>query len=108
MPVELPEPIAAYFQADRGDATAVASCFTPDAVVKDEGKTYSGTLQIERWKAEASAKYNYTSEAAAIREDSDWIVITAHTAGDFPGSPVDLRYFFRLVGDKIVALEIRP
>jgi hypothetical protein len=33
-------------------------------------------------------------------------VVTSHVAGDFPGSPVDLRYFFRLENDKIVELEI--
>jgi len=28
--------------------------------------------------------------------------------GDFPGSPVDLRYRFTVEGDKIARLEIAP
>jgi hypothetical protein len=36
--LSLPEPIAHYFAADlAGDASAVARCFTADAVVRDEG-----------------------------------------------------------------------
>ena len=34
--------------------------------------------------------------------------MTSHLEGDFPGSPLDLRYFFTLDGDKIAALEIIP
>jgi len=37
-----PEPIAAYFAADKLDRDAVGRCFTKDAVVKDEGRTYHG------------------------------------------------------------------
>jgi hypothetical protein len=33
-------------------------------------------------------------------------VVTAHVAGDFPGSPIDLRYAFVLAGDRIARLEI--
>jgi hypothetical protein len=32
--------------------------------------------------------------------------VTSHVVGDFPGSPVNLRYFFVLEGDKIASLEI--
>ena len=35
-------------------------------------------------------------------------VVTAHVRGDFPGSPLDLRYFFVLEGDRIAELEIEP
>jgi len=34
--------------------------------------------------------------------------VTSHLVRDFPGSPVDLRYFFILDGDQIAALEIIP
>jgi hypothetical protein len=106
MSIELPKAIAAYFEADNRDAAAVASSFTPDAVVKDEGNIYNGTAEIESWKTTSSAKYSYTSELVALGEDAGRIVVTNHLVGDFPGSPVDLRYFFTLAGDKIAALEI--
>jgi hypothetical protein len=37
--LNLPEPIAAYFDADRRDGAAVARCFTKQTVVKDKGRT---------------------------------------------------------------------
>jgi hypothetical protein len=55
--LNLPEPIAAYFAADKLDGEAVARCFAKDAVVKDEGRTYTGLAAIKQWKAKASAKY---------------------------------------------------
>ncbi|WBH16841.1 nuclear transport factor 2 family protein [Sphingomonas radiodurans] len=109
MEIELPDPIARYFAADQvSDAAAVASCFTDDAVVKDEGNAYVGKDAIRQWKAEASSTYNYTVEPFALVAEGDRTVVTSHVVGDFPGSPVDLRYFFGLNAGKIAALEIIP
>ena len=106
MPLDLPTPIAAYFAADKGDGAAVARCFAEQAVVRDEGHIYSGIAAIRQWKADTSAKYNYTSEPVAVGHEDGKTVVTSHVVGDFPGSPVDLRYFFVLEGDKIASLEI--
>ena len=106
MPVTLPEPIAAYFAADQSDGDAVAQCFTENAVVIDERRTHAGRDAIRRWKAEASAKFSYTTDPFAVSEEDGQTVVTAHVAGDFPGSPVDLRYAFVLEGGKIARLEI--
>jgi len=108
MPLSLPKPIADYFAADATDGTAVAKCFTADAVVIDEKQTYRGREAIARWKTEASAKYDYVSEPVAIDDRDDRIIVTAHLTGNFPGSPVDLRYAFTLSGDAIARLEIAP
>ena len=108
MPIALPAPIAAYFAADRADGEAIARCFTEDAEVKDEGQTYAGRPAIAAWKTEASAKFSYTSEPIALDESDGQTVVTCHLVGDFPGSPTDLRFFFRFQGDKIAALEIIP
>jgi hypothetical protein len=35
-------------------------------------------------------------------------VVTARVTGDFPGSPVELRYGFALEGNRITRLEITP
>ncbi len=107
MTMKLPQPVSAYFQADQGDGISVSECFTEDARVKDEGNTYSGRNAIRDWKTESSRKYTYTVEPFAIEETDDKTVVTAHLAGDFPGSPVDLRYLFVLEGDKIASLEIK-
>jgi hypothetical protein len=107
MALELPNPIAAYFKADR-NGEAVSQCFTETAVVKDEGHTYKGRPAIKQWKADASAKYQYVSEPFAFEQKEASTVVTSRLTGNFPGSPVNLRYFFELAGDKIASLEIIP
>lgn len=104
----LPEPIAAYFAADRRDAMATTRCFTNDAIVKDEGHTYTGLPAITKWRADVSAKYTFTSEFLALDESNGVVVVTSRLTGNFPGSPVILRYRFQLERGKIAALEITP
>lgn len=106
MTLELPEPIAAYFTADKGDSQAVAQCFSENAVVKDEGHTYRGWAAIKQWKTEASAKYQYTSEPFTCEQQDGKIIVTSRLIGNFPGSPVNLRFCFELEDDKIASLEI--
>ncbi len=108
MSLDLPTPIAAYFAADRTDGDAVALCFVEGAIVKDEAQTHVGRAAIKKWKTETSAKYTYTSEPFAAARQGERIVVTSHLVGDFPGSPVNLRYFFVLAGDKIAELEVLP
>jgi hypothetical protein len=108
VPLSLPKPIAAYFAADKNDGKAVARCFTESAVVRDEGHTYTGLAAIERWKAETTRKYAYTSKPIAFEQSDGKTVVTSRLAGSFPGSPVDLRFFFKLDGDRIASLEIIP
>ena len=106
MSLELPTPIATYFIADREDSEAVAQCFTDDAVVKDEGLIYHGLAAIKQWKTDSSKKYTYTSEPFHSEERDGKTVVTCRLSGNFPGSPIDLRYFFGFEGDKITDLEI--
>ena len=108
MTLDLPGPIAAYFAADREDGEAVARCFTEAAVVKDEGRTYRGRAAIKQWKEEVSTKYQYTSEPFACELGDGAVVVTSRLTGTFPGSPVNLRFFFVLEGDMIASLEITP
>jgi len=106
MSISLPEPIAAYFAADKVDSEATARCFTNDAVVKDEGRTYTGLESIRQWKAAATAKYQYTCEPFRSELTGETTVVSCHLTGTFPGSPIDLRYLFRLERGKVASLEI--
>jgi hypothetical protein len=106
--LNLPEPIAAYFQADVHAGEASTHCFTEQAVVKDEGRTHSGHAAIKAWKIDASTKYSYTSEPIGLEEKDGDYVVTSRLTGNFPGSPVDLRFAFRLERGKIAFLEIAP
>jgi len=105
-PIHLPPPIADYFAADTSDASEVARCFSESAVVIDERREHRGRPAITRWKAEATAKYHYTSEARAVDVSGPDVTVTARVTGDFTGSPVDLRYRFTLEGASIARLEI--
>jgi hypothetical protein len=106
--LDLPKPIAAYFSADKADSEAAAQCFTENGVVKDEGHTYHGQAAIKQWKREASARYQYTSEPFACEQRDGKFVVTSRLTGNFPGSPLNLRFFFGLEGGKIASLEITP
>lgn len=108
MTLDLPQPVADYFAADTRDGEAVSLCFTEDAVVKDEGHTYRGRSAIKQWKAVASAKYQYSSEPFACERRDGKLIVTSRLTGNFPGSPVDLRFIFGLEGDKIASLDIVP
>jgi len=108
MSVQLPEPIAAYLDAENaGDPGAVARCFTGDAVVRDEGRTIVGAAALQAWKAETSGKYRHCMEALACETQGDLTLITNRLTGSFPGSPIVLTFAFRLARGKIAALEIR-
>src|SRR5262245_20054404 len=104
--LSLPKPIATYFTADSADGEAVSQCFTENAVVRDAEHTHRGRAAIKKWKMDTSARYQYTSEPFVCEEKDGRIVVTSHLVGNFPGSPIDLRYFFKLEGEKIAWLEI--
>lgn len=106
MSLTLHPAIDAYFAVDRGDGQSIAECFTPDAVVRDEGRTHVGHSAIAAWKAGSATKYTYSAEPFALENVDGKTVVTCHLVGNFPGSPLDLRYFFVLDGNKIAALEI--
>jgi len=107
MAIELPKAIAAYFAADeKNNADEVSKCFVETAFVKDEGNTYLGRDEIRDWKSCSSKKYEYTVEPFDITTEGRRTVVMSHLTGNFPGSPVDLRYFFVLDGDLIQELEI--
>ena len=107
MTVELPKPLAEYFAAaNTDDADRIAACFAEAAVVRDEGHERHGRNSVRAWAEETRRKYRFHAEVMAVEETPDRTVVTAHLTGDFPGSPVALRYRFKLAGPEIIALEI--
>jgi ketosteroid isomerase-like protein len=106
--VKLPTIIAEYFAAaNEDDADHVAACFADDAVVHDEGRNIRGSSAVRAWAKETRRKYRYHAEIVRIEEKTAGrTIVTAHLTGDFPGSPIDLRYRFKYADSKIIALEI--
>jgi hypothetical protein len=106
--VDLPKPIAIYIDAEnRGDTNALEHCFAEDAIVRDEGKTIQGLAAIKQWKAETKRKYNHTVEPIKSVQEQDTAIVTNRLTGNFPGSPIELEFVFKLEADQISSLEIR-
>jgi hypothetical protein len=74
--------------------------------VRDEGADIHGRAAVRAWAEETSRKYRFRADILAIEEVADRTVATAHLTGDFPGSPIDLRYRFKLADRQIAGLEI--
>jgi hypothetical protein len=107
MTIKLPKGIEAYFDADRdGSPDPIAATFTENGTVKDKGKTYRGRDAIRKWMVEASQEYSYTVEPFFIATENGKTQVTGDVVGNFPGSPIDLRFFFVLADDKVAELEI--
>ncbi len=107
MSIDLAKPIAAYIAAENaGDADALARCFASHAIVRDEGQTIEGLAAIKQWKVETARKYQHTMEPLGSVVTDRNIVVTNRLTGNFPGSPIEVRFTFRLEGDKIASLEI--
>lgn len=107
MPLSLPAPVAGYFDAANALQAAQASLhFALDATVADEDRVHTGTAEIAAWIADVGAKYACVATPTAVRQDHGLTVVTATVAGNFPGSPIELDYAFRLSGDRIAHLEI--
>ncbi|WP_223643666.1 nuclear transport factor 2 family protein [Corallococcus sp. EGB] len=104
----LPAPIAGYFAHEKTSPAAVARCFTDDAVVVDERREHRGRAAIEAWNAAANSKYKFTTTLLAVEFDGPRTTVRANIAGNFPGSPVELRFRFTLAGGLITRLEIAP
>jgi len=104
--MDLPSPIRAYFEADSADRCAVEQMFAPDSVVVDEGKTHVGRAAIETWRRRTRAAFDYVVEPFDVLRNDEGVEVRATVTGTFPGSPLTLRYAFRLERDQIAALEI--
>jgi ketosteroid isomerase-like protein len=98
---QLPEVIIDYLDRRVSeDATSAADLFTDDAVVFDEGHTYTGPEQIREWIRASLTKYRYTvTFLSAEATDDDRFTVTNRLQGNFPGGTVDLTYGFQLADE---------
>ena len=109
MKAKLPEPLESYFEAvNREDVEAMLVPFAANAVVKDEGKTRSGVPELRKWIGEVTEKYHPRFEVEDVVTDSPGAaVVIGLVSGTFPGSPIRLRYTFRVSEGTITHLEIK-
>jgi hypothetical protein len=109
MSIQLPPPIALYVQLENaGDTATLSACFAPNAIVRDEGRTYEGLAAIKEWKAETKKQYHHTVTPLEVAQQHGKTVMQAQLTGTFPGSPVTISFDFVLEAGKILSLEIHP
>ena len=107
MDAKLPRPLADYFSATNAhDVAAMSAPFAEHAVVKDEGREHRGLPEIREWMRETIRKYDVRVEPMEVREADSSTVVTGRVSGNFPGSPITLRYRFAFEGHGISRLEI--
>lgn len=105
--MKLPEPLTAYFAASNAhDSDALARCFAAHATVHDEGKDMHGLAAIRAWNEGNIQKYQVTTEPTDVKIAGDTTVVTVQVSGTFDGSPIELRFRFKLANAKIEALDI--
>jgi len=107
MSIDLPGPVAAYFNATNArDVETMLASFDDNARVKDEGQEHHGRLAIRSWIVDAVRKYRFTVEVKDVSDADGETIVSGLVSGDFPGSPAVLRHAFRLSDGKISDLEI--
>ena len=103
----LPEPVKTFMTAlDSQEFDRALATLTPDAVVTDEGRDYTGTGEIGAWLATAVTEYTYTAEFTGASTTDAGVEVGQHLEGNFPGGVVDLHYRFTLDGAVISRLVI--
>ncbi len=74
--------------------------------MRDEGQRVEGLAAVKQWMAETKRKYQHTIEPLASAQKGYETIVTNRLTGKFPGSPIEVRFVFRLDGDRIASLEI--
>jgi hypothetical protein len=107
MITSIPSPIGAYLLAENSrNPRAVAACFKPDGVVRDEGKIRRGRTEIEAWKTETSAQYSAQIAPVEVSTVEGGYLLLASVSGNFPGSPLNMNFRFSVSDSLIDLLEI--
>ncbi len=103
----LKAPIQHFFTAShQQDPHQLQQCFLPDALVLDEGGSYSGHAAIANWFVATRQHYQFSLtplHSSSLQQEE---VVVAEVSGNFPGSPIQLSYSFLLQHDKIQQLKI--
>jgi len=105
-----PEILSRYFSAvERCDLEVLETCFSDDATLTDDGRTYEGRTEILAWRRAAGPAYEFVVEVRDWKsgDDGTWVVET-NVASTVSGDPVGLTFRFTLRGGLISELRIAP
>jgi ketosteroid isomerase-like protein len=105
--ISLQSPLADFFKATNArDTEALFALFASNATVDDEGFQYKGLDSIRGWIAETIERFRFSIDVIDASHAAGQASITGIVTGDFPGSPVQVRYDFTLDQLKIVQLKL--
>ncbi|MBC3385346.1 nuclear transport factor 2 family protein [Pseudomonas sp. SWRI12] len=89
--------IAGYIAAANArDSSAVTRFFAEDANVFDEGQHRVGTQAIAQWMEDTAQRFQPRVEVLDVQQRTGKVLVHNLISGTFPGSPLELRYTFRL------------
>ncbi|MDR6961963.1 ketosteroid isomerase-like protein [Pseudomonas brassicacearum] len=89
--------IAGYIAAANArDSSAVTRFFAEDAHVFDEGQHRAGTQAIVQWMEDTARRFQPRVEVLNVQQRTGKVLVQNLISGTFPGSPLELRYTFRL------------
>jgi ketosteroid isomerase-like protein len=105
-----PEILSRYFSAvERGDLEVLDTCFTDDATLTDDGRTYHGRAEIRAWREAAGPAYEFVVEVLDWEHAGDGTyVVDTNVASPVSGDPTELKFRFTVAGRLISDLQIAP
>lgn len=88
------------------DSVLYSNCFSEEALVFDEGKTYRGRGEIKDWNERSNKEYQSKMEIIDISTENEVIILRTNVSGTFDGSPITLKFHFKIENEKISELKI--
>ncbi|WP_436862898.1 nuclear transport factor 2 family protein [Acinetobacter haemolyticus] len=103
----IPEVVSAYFEADQAnDVDALSQIFSDAAIVEDENIQHNGIVEIRTWWLAVKEKYQHFLEPLEVSHTDHLSTVLTKVSGNFPNSPVTLKFQFTLKNNKVVKLRI--
>ncbi|MGG6311860.1 nuclear transport factor 2 family protein [Paenibacillus macerans] len=108
---KLPPAIRNYVRAsNKPDPAAFVKCFSDEAIVRDEGKTYVGKKEIKAWSDKYHFGANVTLEPVEAKEENGEVAVIFKVDGTFDKTglpdPLLLTAHVAIEQDKIIRLHI--
>lgn len=103
----LPTVVTDFINAQNNfDSKASANCFSENGIMLEEGKPYSGRVEIQSLLEETNEKYQSVMKPLKYNEGGTSSVLSAEVSGTFPGSPAVLQFYFTLKNNLIDYLKV--
>ncbi|EKT61422.1 hypothetical protein [Providencia burhodogranariea] len=103
----MPTVVREYFEADQAnDVDALNRIFSHSAIVDDENTLHNGIVEIRTWWLAVKEKYHHFLEPFEVSSAGHISTVLTQVRGNFPNSPVTLKFQFTLENSKVIKLRI--